>query len=156
MRTKPAWRLRRPKKRRPSTPETAPPPNKDLTLTAVGLRNPVSAGNELTYEIRVTNVGSVPYRRIGVTVTLPEGMAANPLGTSPPDKFKIEGQTVQFNPSDELQPGGTLTYRVRVRTLCAGKYRLHVEVASPAPPPAAHERGGDGRVLVPTTPFSPR
>ena len=137
----------------PSTTEKAPPPNKDLMLTAVGLRNPVSAGNELTYEIRVTNIGSIPYRQIAVTATLPEGMAANPIGTSPPDKFEIKGQTVRFNPIDVLQPGGSVTYRVRVRALrreisCAGRSDLT------RARPAAHERGGDRRVypIAPTPP----
>ncbi len=116
----------------PSTTENAPPPNKDLMLTAVGLRNPVSAGNELTYEIRVTNIGSIPYRKIAVTATLPDGMAANPIGTSPPKKFEITGQTVRFSPIDVLPPGGSETYRVRVRALRAGKYRVPVEVTSPA------------------------
>ena len=105
-----------------------------LIFTVVGLRNPVAEGNELTYEIRVTNIGSVPHRRISVTATVPEGMTPDPLGTAPPDKFKIDGQTVQFDPIDELQPGGSMTYRVRVRTLRAGRYRFRAELTVPALP----------------------
>ncbi len=118
----------------PTTPDITPPAADGLIFTAVGLRNPVAEGNELTYEIRVTNIGSVTYRRISVTATVPEGMMPNPLGTAPPDKFKIDGQTVQFDPIDELQPGGSMTYRVRVRTLRAGRYRFRAELTVPALP----------------------
>ena len=111
-----------------------PPAADGLIFTAVGLRNPVAEGNELTYEIRVTNIGSVTYRRISVTATVPEGMTPNPLGTAPPDKFKIDGQEVQFDPIDELQPGGSMTYRVRVRTLRTGRYRFRAELTAPSLP----------------------
>lgn len=117
----------------PAMPEIAPPPADGLTLTAVGLRNPVKAGNELTYEIRATNAGLAPFRQVAVAVVVPEGMTPNPLGTSPPEKlqFKIEGRTVRFDPVAELRPGETATYRVRVRALLAGKHRLSVELSAP-------------------------
>lgn len=124
----------------PTTPEITPPAGGELQLSAVGLRNPVAAGNELTYEIRATNNGSISYRQISVTAIVPEGMAPNPLGTAPPAKFTIDGQVVRFNPIDELQPGQSQTYRVRVRTLRPGRYRFRAELTAPAlPQPLTHE-----------------
>ncbi len=114
-------------------PPPAPPPGQGLAITAVGLRNPVAAGNELTYEIRVSNNGAAPLRQIAVTATLPEGMVPSPLGTTGPPNTRPEtvGQVVRFNPVAELPPGQSLVYRVRVRANQAGQFRFRAEVSVP-------------------------
>jgi len=129
----------------PSTPEPAvpPPPSGDgLTLSAVGLRNPVAVGKELTYEVRVTNIGSTAYRQINVTATVPEGMVPNPLGTVGPKpvKFNIEGPLVRFDPVFEIKPGESLVYRIRVQAKQPGVRRFRVEMSTPAfPKPLVQE-----------------
>jgi uncharacterized repeat protein (TIGR01451 family) len=114
-------------------PPPAPPPGQGLDITAVGLRNPVAAGKELTYEVRVTNNGTAPCRQIAVTATVPEGMVPSPLGTTgpPQSKFTVEGQVVRFDPVAELPPGETLVYRVRVQTKQAGQFRFRAEASVP-------------------------
>ena len=66
----------------------------------IGLHNPVTAGKELTYEIRVVNQGAVAYPDIRVTATLPEGLRPVALGTVGPGgaKVRIEGRTIRFDP----------------------------------------------------------
>lgn len=117
-------------------PPVTPPPAKPsgLTLSVVGLSNPVAVGKELTYEIRVKNEGTEPHKQISVTATVPEGMLPDPLGTVGPEatKYAIEQQAVRFEPVAELRPGGLLVYRVRVQAKKAGQFRLRVEVAIPA------------------------
>ncbi|NLF09581.1 MAG: DUF11 domain-containing protein, partial [Pirellulaceae bacterium] len=123
----------------PTMPEIEAP-SEDLRLSVVGLRNPVAVGNYLTYDIRVINNGTIPYRQLRLTAVVPEGMAPNPLGTSPPELFKIDGQTIRFDPIGDLPAGKTFTYRVRVRALRVGTYRFRVELTSPMlPQPIAQE-----------------
>ena len=107
------------------------PPTDALDLTVVGLRNPVATGKELTYDVRVVNRGTLPYRQLSLTAIAPEGMTPNPLGTSPPERFRIDGQVVYFDAIDELPAGETLTFRIRVRTSVAGQCRFRVELTSP-------------------------
>lgn len=121
-------------------PAAAPPAaaGEDLTLSVVGLRNPVAASKELTYEVRVANKGSAPYRQVIVVATVPEGMVANPLGTVGPGstKFSIEGKKVRFDPVFEVQPGETLVYSFRVRTKQVGRFSFRVELTAPTLPQA--------------------
>ena len=111
-----------------------PPIDEGLTMTVTGLRNPVAVGKELTYEIRVTNTGMQSYQQLSVAVEVPEGMVANPMGTTGPDatKFTIDRGAVSFDPVSELRPRESLIYRVRVRTKQPGQFRLRAELNSPA------------------------
>lgn len=115
----------------PPTNNNAPPnvpTDKGLTLTAVGLANPIPPNKELTYEIRVVNnSASTTYRQVTVSATIPDGMSPVPLGTP---GAKIAGQLVQFDPSAELAPGQSLTYRVRVSTNRVGNFRFHAQVTA--------------------------
>jgi uncharacterized repeat protein (TIGR01451 family) len=123
-----------PETTRPQTPATTPAAD-GLTMSVVGLRNPVVAGKELTYEIQVSNTGSTSHRQVSVTATLPpEGMLFIPLGTvgPGPTKFNIEGKTIRFDPVLEVKPNESLIYRVRVQTKQAGQFRFHAELTAPS------------------------
>jgi uncharacterized repeat protein (TIGR01451 family) len=126
-----------------SPPPTSPmPPTKPsppvilaagqgLKLDVVGLRNPVTAGKELTYEIKVTNNGATPCQQLGVTVIVPESMLFNPLGTAP-TKFTVDGKTIRFEKTSELAPGASLIYRVRVQTKQPGRWHFRAELTAAA------------------------
>ena len=83
-----------------------------LGMTVNDLRDPVSVGNETTYEIRVTNPNSVSDRNVRLTVNVPAQFNPSAVGTSGPAAYTIEGQVVTFAAVPELKPGDTLTYRV--------------------------------------------
>lgn len=121
----------RPGENRPgaTTPETAQSANA-LKMTVAALHNPVAAGKELTYEIGVVNNTSAVQRQVTVTAIIPNGMIPAPLGTTGPGltQFVIDRQTVSFNPVMTVQPGETLTYRVRVRTKSAGQFTFRAEL----------------------------
>ena len=68
-------------------------------------------GKQLTYEIRVANKGTSPFRQIAVTANVPVGMTPVALGTV---GAKIDGQMILFDRGAELAPGKSLTYRARV------------------------------------------
>ena len=73
-------------------------------------------------------------RDVSLTAAVPEGMLPDPIGTSgPPEvEYFISEQSVQFKPLAEIPPGKTVTYRVRVRAVAAGKQTFQVELMSPS------------------------
>lgn len=118
------------------SPPVTPPDGQTLTMSVVGLRNPVAVGKELTYEIMMTNTGSASLRQVSVAATVPEGMVPNPIGTVGPGttKFAREGNVVRFDPVFEVKPNESLMYRVRVLTKKTGKYKFRAELTSPTLP----------------------
>jgi uncharacterized repeat protein (TIGR01451 family) len=111
------------------TPPPTPAAGPDLSLSVVGLRNPVTAGKELTYEIKVTNKGSTPCQQVAVTAVVPENMSFSPLGTAP-TKFTVDGKTIRFEKTPGLPPGESLIYRVRVQTKQPGQWHFRAEVTA--------------------------
>ncbi|MEN6407518.1 MAG: hypothetical protein ABFC77_13735 [Thermoguttaceae bacterium] len=119
------------------TDKRAEPESTDgLTLTVTGLRPLVTAGKELTYEIRVTNKAASPLRQVSVTAIVPEGMTLSPLGTTGPGqtKFNVDGATVRFDPVSTMSPGESLTFLVRVQTKRPGQFRFRASAGAPALP----------------------
>jgi uncharacterized repeat protein (TIGR01451 family) len=118
----------------PAPPETKPaqPAAEGLSISAVGLTQPVFAGKELTYLITVTNNGQASFQQVVVTAKAPEGMTPDLLRTAGPPETKSsrDGQTVRFDPVAELLPGKSLSYRVVVLTKQPGAYRFQPEVTA--------------------------
>jgi uncharacterized repeat protein (TIGR01451 family) len=118
------------------TPAPAPAPSaaaaEGLIMSVIGLRNPVTAGKELTYEIKVTNNGPTTYRQATVTAAVPDDMIPNPMGTvgPGPTKFAIEGKSVRFDPVFEVRPNESLIYRIRVQTKQPGLWHFHAELTA--------------------------
>ncbi|MGA2063865.1 MAG: hypothetical protein ABSG86_02800 [Thermoguttaceae bacterium] len=123
---------------REATGSGGPPTTADgLTVSVDDLQNPVLAGKSVTYIVRVAGTGAAggttPESQVIVTVTVPPGVAIDRLGTSGPNaatKYKLEGQTVQFDPVGQLAPGESLIYHVRVVTGQPGDVRVHAEAVS--------------------------
>jgi uncharacterized repeat protein (TIGR01451 family) len=116
----------------PPKPPTPPASPAELSMTVADLRDPVSTGKEVTYEIRITNRGAGPDQQVALIVTIPDGMQLAALGATGPSEAKSEGQRIRFEPVAELPAGQTLTYRVRVRTTRAGDVKLRAELTSRA------------------------
>jgi len=117
----------------PSAPPGAPATGgARLNVTMADLRDPVAAGREVTYDIRVTNQGTAADDQVVVAVEVPAGLVIAPLGTVGPglSKPSIEGRTVRFDPTGPLGPGESIDFRVRVQTQQAGQYRLRASVTS--------------------------
>ena len=117
----------------PPGPLPVPAAGNDLSLSVIGLHNPVKAGKELTYEIRVANKGLVAYRQVRVTATVPDGMMPVALGTVGAGGAKphLEGQTVRFDPI-EIAAGASVTYDVRVLATQPGQRRFLAALTAPA------------------------
>ncbi len=116
----------------PAKPTPTPAAGEGLSMSVVGLSNPVTAGKELTYEIKVTNKGPTPVEQVGVTAIVPESMLFSPLGTAP-RTFAPDGKAIHFDKVAELPPGESLTYRVRVQTKQPGRWRFRAELTAAKP-----------------------
>jgi len=120
----------------PEQPAPTPPPSQPasapLSLSVADLRDPVAAGKEVTYDIRVTNQGTVADQQIVLRVEVPAGLIIVPLGTAGPrlSKPSIEGRTVRFDPVGPLAPGESVDFRVRVKAQQPGQYLLRASVSS--------------------------
>jgi uncharacterized repeat protein (TIGR01451 family) len=68
----------------------------DLALTKTGSPNPVAAGSELTYTIRVSNNGPDPATNVVVSDDLPSEVQAN-SATSSSGSCKVTGKHVECN-----------------------------------------------------------
>ena len=81
----------------PGLPPTKPAPStaagEGLKMTVIGLRNPVTAGKELTYEIKVTNNGSTPYQQLSVPASCLKACTSAPGRRH--QKFSVEGKAIR-------------------------------------------------------------
>ena len=113
-------------------PRRRRPPPSGLSVTVTGLHNAVTAGQYLTYFVRVKNSGSTPERQVVLTAAVPVAMAIDRLGTTGPSPTKptYPDHTVTFTPLETLGPGETLTYRIRVQATRPGVFRFGVNVTS--------------------------
>src|SRR5205823_6580475 len=83
---------------------------REETLTIEGLaainfqlsdvNDPIEAGGQTTYEVRVTNQGSKAASNVRLVALLPPEMKA--LSAEGPVRYKVEGQRVVFEPLKQL------------------------------------------------------
>jgi uncharacterized repeat protein (TIGR01451 family) len=97
-----------------------------LALEVVDLEDPIEAGGELTYEIRVVNQGSCPCSNIVISAQVPEGLL--PLDGTGPTAFHSSGMQVTFDSLVKLATKADAVYRVKVRGLQPGDYRFRVQM----------------------------
>ncbi len=103
-----------------------------LSVNVTGLHNAVTAGEQMTFYVRVKNGGLTPERAVVLTAMVPAAMTPVPLGTSgpPPVKWTEKDHVVTFTPVETLGPGETLTYLIRVRARQAGFFHFGVDLSS--------------------------
>ena len=106
------------------------PPVGGVSVNVAERADPLTVGEQTSYEIRVTNHTQTSQRQVVATVTLPAGMIPLRIGTKGPGKFVMDGQVVRFEPVAELASGGRLDYSVQVRAQQAGKARCQVQVTA--------------------------
>jgi uncharacterized repeat protein (TIGR01451 family) len=90
--------------------------------------DPVPVGGRMTYEIAVTNNGSLPGTGVEVVARVPAEMRVT--NTTGPSKARVDGQNVLFPPLEVLQPKQTVTYSVEVLGLQPADVRFQVELRS--------------------------
>jgi uncharacterized repeat protein (TIGR01451 family) len=95
-----------------------------LQVTANG--DPVEIGRRMSYEITVTNTGSLPANQVEIKAIVPPELKVTQV--KGPSKETVQGQTVTFAPVDGVQPNQTLTYVIEVEGLKPGDVRFRAEL----------------------------
>jgi len=97
-----------------------------VLLEVVDLDDPISVGDEVTYEIRVTNQGSAPDTNISIVCTLESQHEF--VSASGGTNGTHSGGTVTFEPLPSLAAKAKSTWRVTVRAGAAGDVRFAVQM----------------------------
>ncbi len=97
-----------------------------ILFEVVDVDDPIEAGGETTYEIRVLNQGSKAAVNVRLAVLLPAEM--RPVAAEGPTRHTINGPQVLFDGLSCLAPKADTTYRVRVQGLQAGDQRVRVQL----------------------------
>lgn len=97
-----------------------------ILFQVVDVEDPIEAGGETAYEVRVVNQGSKAATNVTVEAILPAEM--KPLAADGPTRYSLDGQRVLFEPLPRLAPKADTTYLVRVQALKSGDLRLMVRL----------------------------
>jgi uncharacterized repeat protein (TIGR01451 family) len=99
-----------------------------LDLDVVDVTDPVTVGEEIVYEITVTNRGSAAGTKIRIECSLEENVTyVSSSGDTPGTR---EGPTLGFEALPSLAPQGVATWQIVVRAESESDSRFHVRLAS--------------------------
>jgi uncharacterized repeat protein (TIGR01451 family) len=99
-----------------------------ILLELVDLADPIEVGNQVTYEIRVTNQGSLPGTNIRLVCRAPasEEYVSGTGATT----VKADGQMITTEPLPELAAKAVATWRVVVKATQPADARFKVQLSS--------------------------
>jgi uncharacterized repeat protein (TIGR01451 family) len=91
------------------------------------LDDPVEVGKEAVYEIRVTNQGTGACTHVQLLAALSDGTTFS--SANGPTQVKAQGQTLVFDPIQNLPVKGEMVYTVRVKGNSEGDKRFRVQLS---------------------------
>lgn len=97
-----------------------------MVLEVSDQNDPVEAGTETTYEVRVINQGTCECTGVQIIAMVPEEMAAREA--TGPTAHRIQGQQVIFEPLPKVAAHSDVVYRVRVQARQPGDVRFKVQM----------------------------
>jgi uncharacterized repeat protein (TIGR01451 family) len=97
-------------------------------MTVVDKDDPVEVGGRTTYQITVTNQGSLEGKQVRVVAVIPEQMRL--IEAKGPAVYQVQGSRVVFAPLDALHPGMSVPYTVIVEAVKPGDARFRAELTS--------------------------
>jgi uncharacterized repeat protein (TIGR01451 family) len=97
-----------------------------VRFEVIDLDDPVEAGKEAVYEIRVMNQGTGACSNVQLVAALAEGTTYT--GSSGPTQIKAQGQHLVFDPIATIGVKGEAVYRVKVRGTTSGDLRFRVQL----------------------------
>jgi uncharacterized repeat protein (TIGR01451 family) len=99
-----------------------------LMVEMVDTEDPIEAGGETGYEVRITNTGSKAETDIKLIASVPDKMQF--MTAQGPVTYRQEGKTVIFEPLAKLAPRADAIFRIKVKALEAGTVRFKIQVTS--------------------------
>jgi uncharacterized repeat protein (TIGR01451 family) len=99
-----------------------------LMVAIVDQEDVVPVGQEVIYEITVKNQGRAADQNVEVTVNLPDELTF--ASVDGPTDAQSEGQTVSFQPIDQLDPGQTAKWTLRATAEDGGEVQTKLELNS--------------------------
>ncbi len=99
-----------------------------ILLEVVDVEDPIEVGNQVTYEIRVTNQGSSVGTNLKWVCTLPEGQEF--VSGGGPTAVQGEGRTGRAEPLAAIEPKAEVVWRVVVKATQQADARFKVEMTS--------------------------
>ena len=93
-----------------------------LRLELIDRVDPVEVAKNTTYQITVTNTGSLPSNQVEVIAQVPVEMKI--VKIQGPSAYHINGPTIMFDPLDGLQPNAAFNYSIEVQALKPGDVRF--------------------------------
>jgi uncharacterized repeat protein (TIGR01451 family) len=106
--------------------EAAPQARAGLTVEVADLVDPVAAGSETTYEIRIVNQSGSACTNLRLIALVPEGLA--PLKAEGPVSSVTQKQQVTFDSLPVLGARADAKFRVRARGVKPGDWRFKVQL----------------------------
>lgn len=97
-----------------------------ILFQVVDVEDPIEAGGETSYEIRVVNQGTSSASNIQLRAILPDEMKA--ISAEGPTRHLFDGQVVSFDSLARLAPKADTTYRIRVQAMQPGDLRIRVQL----------------------------
>ena len=99
------------------------------TMSIVDTNDPVDVGDELGYNIQVTNHnGTADLHNLTITGLIPSQMIF--LSATGASEFTVMGQEVRFSPIATLKPGENVQYQIRVKAIAAGSVVFNATMRS--------------------------
>jgi len=93
-----------------------------VLIEVIDLSDPIEVGNMVTYEVVVTNQGSIPDTNIKIVCTLEENQQY--VSSSGATIGTLQGNTVTFAPLPTLAPRAEATWLINVKAVKAGDVRF--------------------------------
>jgi uncharacterized repeat protein (TIGR01451 family) len=99
-----------------------------LLVELVDTEDPIEAGGETSYEVRITNTGSKTETDLKLVAVVPDKMEFK--SATGPAKFRVEGKNIIFESLEKLAPRADAIFRVNVKALAAGQCLFKIQVSS--------------------------
>lgn len=99
-----------------------------IAMEMIDLEDPVEIGAETTYEIRVTNTGSMTETDVKIMCTIPDKMQFK--SATGPTAHILNGSEVVFQPIPKLAPRADAIYRITVKGVAPGVVNFKARLVS--------------------------
>ena len=102
-----------------------------LSVELIELGELIPVDGDVSYEIHISNPGDQPDSNVVLTVHIPEGLTPLEVKAGAPAKHTIEGQTIRFEPIQEIRGRESLRpFRIVMRAKQRGDYSVVASVTS--------------------------